>query len=160
MSIETRTLFERGLLTVVGTMEQDDDSSPTDQDFEDEAQERDYVTRFNNGEWIFVGMVVSVRWNGVEIGTDSLWGIEHGTVAQGVVANAWELTPAEHPKPNTVMMGSPLSGVVSEALDRAAEWVDSLGMEPNAEGITGALFTARQWAEPITVGPAPLTIES
>lgn len=149
--IESRALFTNGSLTVVGNMEQDGDASPTEQDFENAEQEYEVLSRFSRGEWHYVGMIVSVRWNDREIGTNDLWGIEHGTVVTGVVADAWQLTPATHPDDNVVMMASPLSGVISEALADADRWVESLLVEPAGGGVHAALAAAHQWAEPLTV---------
>jgi hypothetical protein len=58
----------------VARVEHDQDTKPTDCDCYDEAD----IDRWNNDEWFYCGLVVSVSRNGVELSEHaaSLWGID------------------------------------------------------------------------------------
>lgn len=59
---------------LVATLEHDTETKPTDS----ECYSTDDIQRWKNDEWFYVGLVVSVSFNGYEI-TDhaaSLWGID------------------------------------------------------------------------------------
>lgn len=145
---DTQALFEHGDLTVLVTMASDPDSSPADQDFENEADRTDFIARFNRGDFVYVGMIARVLWDHRNIGTYSVWNIEHGEVGAGTVADAWDMTPPEYTSPENVCMGSPLNGVVLEALSEAEKFLASVGASEGPEGPRGALGAARQWADP------------
>jgi hypothetical protein len=142
-TIETKTLYEGGPVQIVGQMHTDSDARPDDQDFDSPEKRADYLKRFAADDFMFVGMAVAVIVDGKEVGYDSLWGIEHGYVADDVYANAWENTPAEYPQPNHVVMGSPLNGVINEAVDEAIKWLKNRNAEVPPE-----LYAAQQWADP------------
>ena len=59
---------------LTATLEQDTDTKPTDYECYDEAD----IQRWRDDEWFYVGVVVSVSRNGVELSEHaaSLWGID------------------------------------------------------------------------------------
>jgi len=114
---ETRTLFEQGAVRIIARITEDDQEP--DGDFD-----ADYFERYQACEFEMVGIIVHVELNGATIGEASLWGVEHGAVAEDVTADAWEFVPAVT-EGNTVTMGSPLASVVDEALSNASAWLIS-----------------------------------
>jgi hypothetical protein len=131
--IETRTLWQSS----------DDDVTPLIT-IEAEMSGSDRRWPVRDGHRI-VGMTVGVSVNGVTVGEDDLWGVQHGTGTDGAEADAWELTPAEYPSPGAVIMGSPLSGVVVEALATAQHWLTEVGA---GQDVQAALTAALLWADP------------
>jgi len=87
----------------VARLEYDNDTKPADFD----CYDADYVERWRDDEWFYVGMVLSVSRNGVELSKNaaSLWGIECNfsdtssaylsEVAQELEAEALETARAE-----------------------------------------------------------------
>lgn len=147
--IESRVLFEHGKLRVVGRMLPDNDAKPDDQDFDSPEQREDLLSRYQAGDFMYVGMTVDVIYNQARIGWDALWGIEHGVVgldSDGKVidADAWEFTPAEYHTPKNVVMPSPLAGVAWEAIDAAKEWLSGMNNADANESISAA----QAWADP------------
>jgi len=59
---------------LTATLEQDHDTKPTDYECYDEAD----IQRWRNDDWFYVGVVVSVSLNGVELSDHaaSLWGVD------------------------------------------------------------------------------------
>lgn len=59
---------------LTATLEQDHDTKPTDYECYDEAD----IQRWRNDDWLYVGVVVSVSLNGVELSNHaaSLWGVD------------------------------------------------------------------------------------
>jgi hypothetical protein len=59
---------------LTATLEQDTDTKPTDYKCYDEAD----IQRWKNDDWFYVGVVVSVSLNGVELSDHaaSLWGVD------------------------------------------------------------------------------------
>jgi len=59
---------------LTATLEQDHDTKPTDYECYDEAD----IQRWRNDDWLYVGVVVSVSLNGVELSDHaaSLWGVD------------------------------------------------------------------------------------
>jgi hypothetical protein len=59
---------------LTATLEQDTDTKPTDSECYDEAE----IQRWRNDDWFYVGVIVSVSLNGVELSDHaaSLWGID------------------------------------------------------------------------------------
>jgi hypothetical protein len=59
---------------LTATLEQDTETKPTDYECYDEAE----IRRWKNDEWFYVGVVVSVSLNGVELSEHaaSLWGVD------------------------------------------------------------------------------------
>jgi hypothetical protein len=59
---------------LTATLEQDTDTKPADCECYDEAD----IRRWKNDDWFYVGVVVSVSFNGVELSDHaaSLWGID------------------------------------------------------------------------------------
>lgn len=155
--VETRALFSSGDLAVTVDMIADPDARP-DNEFdpgdgpEAQAAAEAYMRRWQAGDWQYVGMRARVTWRGNPIGEDSLWAIEHGTVREGVNADAWEMTPAQYPNPGTVVMASPLSGVLCAALDDAHKYLEDSGWwdESNPAGnpVVPAMVAAHKWADP------------
>lgn len=117
MNEETRTLFEQGAVKIIARITEDDQEPDGDFDAE-------YFERYQACEFAMVEILVEVELNGVTIGEGSLCGVEHGEVAEGVTADAWEFVPAVAVG-NTVVMGSPLASVVDEALSNASAWLIS-----------------------------------
>jgi hypothetical protein len=122
--LETRTLFSHDKLMVSAAM------------IADTAED----VRWEAGEWRYVGLVVSVLWNDVQIGAGSLWGVEHGPISKDVDADAWDLVPSIVDGA-VVHMGSPLSTVVEEALQEASDWLESARRDS-----AGPLNAAFEWA--------------
>ncbi|WAL67120.1 hypothetical protein ORV05_04850 [Amycolatopsis cynarae] len=139
--IEARTLFESERVSVIAAMHPDEDTRPTDYDCHD----ADEIARFESCEWDYVGMAVRVMVDGAQVAEESLWAIAHGAVSEDTKADAWELTPATYPEPNVVQMGSPLSGVVCEALDAAYQWLIKVEAGPE---VRQAVRAAQRWADP------------
>lgn len=133
--IETRDLFESGLIKVVGEMH-GDDTEPNYPDFQDDSERRDYMARYQRGDFRYVGMVVRVEVDGFTAGEDSLWGIEHGTVGENVEADAWELTPAQYGNDDDgrawTIGGSSLVSVVTEAIERTRSLARTLEQQRHA----------------------------
>jgi len=126
---ETRTLYSADGWVVEATMTPDLDVHAPDGDC---YSQRDY--ELYGATWSYVGIIVNVQLNGVTIGEDQLWGVEHGQLSD-VEADAFELTPPEYGRTDdgtpTVTMGSPLSGVVIEAIDQAGKWLQSINARPD-----------------------------
>lgn len=142
MALETRELYAHGKLTVHASMEIDMDSSPHNADCYTKLD----VADWHADRWSYVGMVVRVEWDGVAIAEDSLWGIEHGDLA-GVDADAWALEPAREVH-DVVYPGSPLAGVVEEALSSALAFAQSTLRSPDhlaLHPLGRALSEAQKW---------------
>jgi hypothetical protein len=133
------------MVVIEASMYVDEDYKPLDQDFETLEDRQDYFERFKRGDFIGVGVIVTVSLYGVTIGEGSLWSIEHGQVSADTNADAWELSPAQFPEPNVVFMASPLSSVVVEALDVAADYLVRIDAGPAARD---AVQAAQYWADP------------
>ena len=73
-AIDSKQLPDWGPFQVKATLYPDWDSSTDDADCYTPKQ----VEAWRNDEWSFVGLEVTVSFNGREIGSNSLWGIEHG----------------------------------------------------------------------------------
>jgi len=132
-AIDVRTLCSRAPWSIVATMVTDDDSRPGEADCYTPAD----VAAFNE-TWEYVGMHVEVMLDGVLIGEDGMYGIEHGHVANDWTVDAWEIIPSVVDGDVTVM-GSPLAWVIDEALDSAARWLARNGFVkalPTVEDIT------------------------
>jgi hypothetical protein len=132
---ETHTLFEQGAVKIIARITEDDQEPDGDFDAE-------YFRRWQECEFEMVGIIARVELNGVTIGEDSLWGVEHGAVAEGVTADAWEFVPAVT-EGHTVVMGSPLASVVDEALSNANEWLTAI----TAQQTIRDLGAARTWSD-------------
>ncbi len=65
---------EHGKYSITARIEFDHDARPTDY----ECYEQDEIDAWNNDDWFYCGVVLSVSYNGVEIcdHAASLWGIE------------------------------------------------------------------------------------
>lgn len=140
--LEARELYTNGMLTVRATMKIDGDSTPKDADCYSDAD----VAAWYADRWMYVGLVVRVEWNGVAIAKDSLWGIEHGDLTE-VNADAWALEPALE-LDDVTYQGSPLAGVVEEALSSAMAFVQSTLRSPGhlmLHPLGRALAEARKW---------------
>lgn len=149
---ETRKLYSEGKLTVIGKTI-DDDSDPNFPDFDSREDAENFQKHFANGDFVYVGLVVTVDYDGAEIASDSIWGTEHGYLGEyagkPVNSDAWENTPAEYgineaTGLRTVTMGSTLNGVITEALGNAAEWAEKNGSAP----MSSAIEDATKWADP------------
>jgi hypothetical protein len=159
--IERRELWKSGPLVISAEMIADDtDNMP---DFSEDADAgAEYRRHLERGDFGYVGMVVTVTYDNAEIAGDSLWGIEHGqvgTVGNGyagpgnpgdlIIADAWEITPADYGPElyegrSVIHMGSPLSGVIDEAVSNARKWADEHGNDE----MCAALTAAEAWADP------------
>lgn len=72
--LEQRDLGKRDGFDLVAYKVVDEDTSPDDFDCYDE----DDATECNAGHWSFVGVVVKASREGIDLGEDSLWGVEDG----------------------------------------------------------------------------------
>lgn len=144
--IESRTLWTSldKVVTVEAVMYADY-GYPNWPEFEDPEQEKDFRDRYARGDFTYVGLEATVTVNGIPIGKDSIWGTEHGTVGEGVEANAWDFTPAQYLEPSTVIMPSVLVGVITEALATTAHWLTSVNA---AIEIRNVVKVAQLWADP------------
>jgi hypothetical protein len=153
--IETRELWKSGPLVISAEMIADYDAADrAEPDFsEDPDAGREYRRHLERGDFEFVGMAVTVEYDGAEIARDSLWGIEHGYIGtydgRAVNADAWENTPTDYGPElyegrSVVHMGSPLSGVITEAIYNARKWADEHGNDE----MRAALLAADAWADP------------
>lgn len=137
---DTRTLYSADMWKVTATIETDYDSTP--RDFECYSTED--VLLFGDG-WEFVDLHVTVELNGAVIGEDRLGGVEHGAMGDAVTADAWDLTPPEYARGDdgtpTVTMGSPLAGVVIEAIASADRWLQSIDAHPDRASFDRMLRT-------------------
>ena len=61
---------------LVLTVHPDYDSSPDDSECYDESD----IDAYGRGEWGYVGYVVAAYRDGVELGSDAIWGTEHGFI--------------------------------------------------------------------------------
>lgn len=120
-TLETRDFFKHGLLTVAVRMVADEDATP--EEFECYSTD-DIAARFF-GRWQFVGLSVTVTWDEVQIAEDSIWGVEHGTMGNGVVANAMSLVDA-------------LGDIMSNALGDALMWARKAESAPILSGLNAA----------------------
>ena len=68
------TTFKVGPWTVRLDVRHDEDTTPADSDCYTPKQ----VAAWHRDEWEFVGIVAKAYLEGVELGSDSLWGIERG----------------------------------------------------------------------------------
>lgn len=151
-SIDSRELLRTGEWVVRAELLADGEATPEDGDW---ATARD-VAWFRQGSWRYVGVRVTVEFGGVDIASDSLWGVAHGLMPSGDVegegeardVDAWEWTPSVT-EGNTIMMGSPLYSVAEVAIGEAREWVLRLvGRSPEGEVIaTNATSALRTWWE-------------
>lgn len=113
MLIQPKTLEQNyvdGLLCIEATLEVDDASSPAELECYSAAD----VALWEDGEWDFVGVRVTVTWNGVAIAEDALYGIESGTLAEV------ECDPFTNFE------------VVDTALGNAESWFDILASDSSA----------------------------
>lgn len=127
--IEKRDLFAAGKLTVRGALIADPEADPTDSGCYDRAE----VAAWRNGNWQYVGVVVEVRWDDVEVSRDSLWSVEHGDV-DGRDADAWDPS-------------YPLADLVDQALTDADRFLGRAfgGPVPADAPLAVALREARAW---------------
>jgi hypothetical protein len=139
--IESRDLYRDGALTIRGHMLPDVDSTP----FEVDCYDQEDVRAWSLRRWAYVGMAVDVVWNGVVIASKSLWGIEHGTMGNGVRANAWQLIPTRTDRAVTTM-GTPLSCVVEEAISSTRTFHSSI-LPDSVTTVVSPLRTALESAE-------------
>lgn len=150
--IESKDLYRDGALTIRGYMLPDVDSTP----FEADCYDQEDVRAWSLDQWAYVGMAVDVEWNGVVIASESLWGIEHGTLGNGVRTNAWQMVPTRTDRAVTTM-GTPLSCTIEEAIDQALTFFRSVMPNPFAANLTSplgrALTEARVWVRTFD-GPA------
>jgi hypothetical protein len=142
--IKSKDLYRDGALTIRGHMLTDVDSTP----FEAECYDRKDLRTWELGRWTYVGMAVDVEWNGVVIATDSLWGIEHGIMGNGVRANAWQMVPTRTDRAVTTM-GTPLSCVIEEAISSAQTFCTSIVPDPvrrSTSPLATSLAAAESWS--------------
>lgn len=143
MRLDQRELFKDGDLEIVSYMEEDGDSSPLDEDWPTNGN----IDAWKRDDWCYVYMRVVISWRGYPIGEHGMGGIAHGYLGEqdmdgnDVNADAWENIPAKHVG-GAVIMGSPLSNVVEDALINAAEWLESVC----GENAANALVKADAWA--------------
>jgi hypothetical protein len=149
--IEQKTLWQSPdddvtpMVVIEASMYRDEDYDPKDQEFDTPADREDYLARWRRDDFMGVGMEVEVSLYGVTIGEGSLWGIEHGQVSADTNADAWEISPAQFPEPNVVFMASPLSSVIVEALDVAADYLTRIEA---GQAARDAVKAAQRWADP------------
>lgn len=78
--IDSTDIFTDGTTTITAHIEPDDtnlfDHLPELD--ADDALDSKVIEGWKNGQWGYVGIVVTVRVNGTELGSASLWAIEHG----------------------------------------------------------------------------------
>jgi len=79
---------------------------------------------------LMIGIVMSVRRRGREIGSAEVWGVEHGTVGDGHVIDALVIEPPDKPRESrhlcevvTGTGGSLAYELVRLALKDAAHWL-------------------------------------
>lgn len=75
--IDSKIVYQSGALLVRVSLEPDGESNPA----EYECYSVDDITLWRADKWRFVGVVATVEQDGVEIGTSSLWSVEHGTMS-------------------------------------------------------------------------------
>lgn len=100
------------------------------------------IAKWHNDEWRYVGVVVSVELRDRLIAGDQLWGIAHGDLGNGINTSVWDLTPAGHmvlDGKRIETSGSPLAGVVVEALDQANAWLATVVEQTTSAGWVAAL---------------------
>ncbi|HZD14154.1 MAG TPA: hypothetical protein VE196_03300, partial [Pseudonocardiaceae bacterium] len=110
-ALEERVLCQDGPITVIAVMMADHHTTADDRDYDTPEHERDYRARYEAREFDYVRMVIRVEVNGVCVHTATVYGVEHGTVAENREADAWELTPYQCLANGAYQMSSPLSGV-------------------------------------------------
>jgi hypothetical protein len=77
--INTIQRDERDGFDITVSIVADTDSSP--RDFESYSEED--IQRWNEGDWQYVGVVVTASRNGHELGSASLWGVDYGLSPSG-----------------------------------------------------------------------------
>jgi hypothetical protein len=121
--IETREVFRDGTLSLVAQVVEDPESDPTETDLDTE-----YAAAWDRGEWRYVGVVVAVVVDEVEVAYESLWGVESGDVC-GTDADP--------------LADYPLNDVALEAIDRAATWFAGVNVSPGPLERARELFRSR-----------------
>lgn len=117
MELDSKVIFSRDEFVVTLRMEPDDDVSPE----EFECYDQSDLSAWRNGQWQYVTVSAHVEWDGVEIGSDSTGGVEHGSLPE-VEADAFEMTPGRT-EGNAVHMGSTAWHVTVQALSNAGDWL-------------------------------------
>jgi hypothetical protein len=117
--IETKDLVSSGALKVIASMYPDTNANPLDADCYSDAD----IAAWKRDEWQYVGIVVTVTLDGVEIGQSSLWGTEFGSLAE---TECQPFTMPNHPLPEVTL----------EALDAAEAWIEQFcGVGSAAESL-------------------------
>lgn len=141
-TLEDRTIYKGAeYVSVHVRMIADYDTTPDEFDCYDTAA----ADAWRRDEWRYVGVIAEVHVLDVPMGEGSLWGIEHGSLTyddvtdagaetRTVEADAFEWTPSvswtDDAGRQCVQMGSPLHGVVTEALDNAQDALTKIGARP------------------------------
>lgn len=140
---QAQDLYRRGPLSVVVTMGMDLATVPAERcPFADDDRRRDYLHRFDDHQFEYMMLTAEVRWHDDIIARATTSGVEHGRVADGVIANAWAWKVPGYPDPDDVIEGSPLNNVVSDALQVAE------GEGPDSADVQAAIQAAWAWADP------------
>lgn len=94
------------------------------------TDQHDYEGCHGVGAFAYIGIVVSVRWRGREIGSAEVWGVEHGTVGDDRVIDALAFEPPGKPREDkhpcevvTGTGGSLLYELTRLACEDAADWL-------------------------------------
>jgi hypothetical protein len=119
---DARTIYDQAGWRVHVVMNYDDLSDPrTDGD----CYTVEDIAAWRRDEWEYMHVRVEVEFHCRTVGEASCGGIEHGDMAEREV-DAWELEPARYEtRPDgtpVIHAGSPLSGVVMEAVTEAHVW--------------------------------------
>ena len=72
--IEVKDLGTIDGFSIIGSLEYDHGSTPYDADCYSEED----IDAWKTDEWCYVGLLVTASIDGIELGTDSIWGNEYG----------------------------------------------------------------------------------
>jgi hypothetical protein len=147
-----RVLYRDDHVTVTACQGKDRDADPSvTANFTDpysaEAEQRLGKT------WSYVSMIVTVTLHGAPIAERARFGIEHGHLDATTDRDAWDRSPADYrPEDDTIILGSPLTETILEALTATEEWLTTIG---NNAAMLRAVWA---WADPNAVREVDTTI--
>jgi hypothetical protein len=153
------TVFSVASLTIELDSEYDPDARPDDYGDGSAYDDAETMAAWKAGYWEFRTVDARILWNGVEIGSDSLGAVNHGTFiytdengnVQTVEANALAITAADYGLTDDgqplIIGGSPANDVIMAAIGYAQSWAASVAAMPDGP-LMSALDAAVKWADP------------
>jgi hypothetical protein len=122
-TIETKSLPDWGPFQMEARLIYDHDTSHDDVDVFTPKQ----IEAWKNDEWYYVGLEVTVSFNGIELGSASLWGIEYGWIPLTDEQDNLTEEPVQHYDPlDDTSPGSFIDDVGNEACADAVRNLEQL----------------------------------